>query len=241
MPARRGDWQLQDRPRLMLVLDGVVRLRTSERDALLPPGRAAFIPRGVPHQLRTNSPTKVQWVTLWPEALDGSPVSVFDANPLLREMVAESVSWGMFPEDGPLTDSFFTALAGLLGGWLEDEVEVDLPTARSPELRRGLDWLLDRLPHPVGPADAARHSGLSLRTFQRRCREELSLTPTDWLQRARVIRALELLTNNRLTVGEIAIKCGYQSQASFGRVFKEHIGLTPLAWRASRAPLAARA
>jgi AraC-like DNA-binding protein len=191
--------------------------------------------------MRTNAPARIQWVTLWPEALEGAGVSVFDANPLLRAMIAEAVGWGNFPEEGTLTDSFFTALAGLLSGWLEDEVEVDLPTARSPELRRGLDWLLDRLPHPVGPADAALHSGLSLRTFQRRCREELGLTPTDWLQRARVLRALELLTIQRLTVGEIAIKCGYQSQASFGRVFKEHIGQTPLGWRASRAAMAARA
>jgi AraC-like DNA-binding protein len=237
---QQGERTVYPRPRLVLVTKGVLRLRTADRDALLPAGRAAWIPRDMEHRLRCSETVELQWVTFWPAALAQAQVAAFDANPLLRAMMDEAASWGPTPEDSPVTDAFFDALAGLLRGWLHDDVEVDLPTASSPDLRRGLDWILDRLAHPVGPADAANHAGLSLRTFQRRCREELSLTPTDWLQRARVVRALELLTNSYLTVGEIAIRCGYQSQASFGRVFKEHIGTTPLGWRASRGALTSR-
>jgi transcriptional regulator GlxA family with amidase domain len=33
------------------------------------------------------------------------------------------------------------------------------------------------------------------------------------------------------SVAKIAIACGYRSQASFGRVFKTHMGVTPAIWR----------
>lgn len=230
----RGEWQTHDRPAVLLCVEGVLRLRTADRDLLLPAPRVALIPKDLAHQVLAHHPARAIWLHLPPESLADLSFSVFEAPPLLREMAQEAARWGRSPPTNRLTEAFFTTLVNLLPEWRQDHAGVELPTARSPELRRGLDWLLDRLPHPVGPADAAKQAGLSLRTFQRRCQEEIGLTPTDWLQRARVLRALELLTQPHLNVGEIALLCGYQSQASFGRVFKEHLQLTPLEWRSGR-------
>jgi len=48
----------------------------------------------------------------------------------------------------------------------------------------------------------------------------------------RMQKAANLLLTNRLsTVSEIALQCGYASQTSFIRAFKQRFGMTPLAWR----------
>lgn len=61
------------------------------------------------------------------------------------------------------------------------------------------------------------------------------LTFTDYLSRVRVEKAKSLLLNPNMRVSEAAFAVGFGSLTHFNRVFRQHVGCSPTAFRASAA------
>jgi len=74
-------------------------------------------------------------------------------------------------------------------------------------------------------------SGLTARTFARRFRAETGYTPMDYVQALRVEEAKQELESSQRPVDDIAAEVGYEDVASFRRVFKKRVGLTPAVYR----------
>lgn len=70
--------------------------------------------------------------------------------------------------------------------------------------------------------------------FHRIMRAYLGESIGSYLQRTRLGIAAQLLRTSDLQVSEIALKVGYDSQASFNKVFKRRFGITPGQFRADR-------
>lgn len=220
------DWHTHRRSQLLYATRGAMRLQLRHRVAILPPDRAAWIPGGSPHRVRCGRPVHLR--TVYFDG-GGGPLAIFEAKPLLREMAIEACRWGSHPPPG--ARPFFEAFAWLIETWRSVPLPVDLPTPSTPGLRDALDRLLDRLGAPWQVEDAARLSGMSPRSLQRRMQDEAGMTFSAWLQRARMQRAVELLADPSLQIGEIALRVGYQSPAAFSRVFRAHLGVSPRDWR----------
>jgi transcriptional regulator GlxA family with amidase domain len=77
----------------------------------------------------------------------------------------------------------------------------------------------------------ARRAGMSLRTFHRRCLDQLSVTPAKLLDRLRVERARSLLTTSELPTKALAASCGFTSTARMKRAFERELGMGPRAYR----------
>jgi AraC-like DNA-binding protein len=56
------------------------------------------------------------------------------------------------------------------------------------------------------------------------------------MEARRLARALQLLTDRRLTLKQVADACGYRDSLYFSRVFLRHFGTRPGAFRTSSAP-----
>lgn len=80
-------------------------------------------------------------------------------------------------------------------------------------------------------AEMARLCGLSSTHFNRRFRELLRMTPTDYLRSVRVQAARRLLGASQRTLAEIAHETGFTDQSHFTRCFRQATGMTPLAYR----------
>jgi len=72
---------------------------------------------------------------------------------------------------------------------------------------------------------------MSLHYFARSFKQQIGLSPHQYLIRTRVERAKQLLLHNDLTVGEIAHRVGFADQSHLCRHFKQLTGLTPNQWR----------
>ena len=70
----------------------------------------------------------------------------------------------------------------------------------------------------------ARQAGLSRTTFSNRFNELTTYTPLNYLTSWRMQLARQLPANSDLSIIDVAARNGYQSEVSFGRVFKRHIG-----------------
>lgn len=92
-------------------------------------------------------------------------------------------------------------------------------------------WALDNLDDDLSLASLARQANVSARTFSRRFTADTGITPMQWVLRARIDRARELLERTNLTMTQIAEATGLRSDANLRRHFGSIIGTSPTAYR----------
>ena len=68
---------------------------------------------------------------------------------------------------------------------------------------------------------------LSAPSLQRAFERQFGVSPKQYLTRLRMNRALELLSENTLSVKEIAFSCGFTDEKYFSRAFKAKYGCPP--------------
>lgn len=83
----------------------------------------------------------------------------------------------------------------------------------------------------VHVADLADLANLSLRHFSRAFHNTVGDTPHRWLLARRIDRAKTLLLESDLNLLDIALSCGFSSQAHFTTMFRHQVGTTPHRWR----------
>jgi transcriptional regulator GlxA family with amidase domain len=97
-------------------------------------------------------------------------------------------------------------------------------------LGRVLDWARAHVKQ-ADLAHLARHAGLSLRTFYRRCLAELGTTPAKLLDRVRVEHARTLLSTTPAALKAVAESSGFGSVARMKRAFVRELGMPPRDYR----------
>ena len=103
-------------------------------------------------------------------------------------------------------------------------------------LKRALDYIETHLAEPVTLADLANCTGLSRMYFAAQFRTATGVRPREYLIRRRIERAQDLLSNSHLSLVQIALSVGFQTQAYFTTVFKRVVGETPHRWRRQNQP-----
>ena len=106
-----------------------------------------------------------------------------------------------------------------------------VPEAHGERFGATRAWVLGRLDSPFTVEALAAHASVSPRTFARRFRDETGYTPMQWIMRARLDRARELLEETELGVDDIAARAGLGTGASLRRHFHAVLGTTPSDYR----------
>ena len=102
-----------------------------------------------------------------------------------------------------------------------------------PRLQDLANTLLSTPDDPSGIDDWAQRLNMSSRTLMRRFRQETGVTLGQWRQRARLLRALEMLGRGG-SVTEAALAVGYESTSAFIGSFRAAFGVTPSRYVAGR-------
>lgn len=93
------------------------------------------------------------------------------------------------------------------------------------------EWALERLSDPLTLEALARHAAVSPRTFSRRFVEDTGYTPMQWVMRARIDVARELLERSERSVEQIAADVGLGTGANLRMHFQRILGTTPSDYR----------
>jgi AraC family transcriptional regulator of adaptative response / methylphosphotriester-DNA alkyltransferase methyltransferase len=93
--------------------------------------------------------------------------------------------------------------------------------------------LAAELERPLDVADLARRVATSPRQLQRAFKEVGGISCRDYLTRARMVRAHELLLATSAPIKDVAAQVGYREPAQFTKAYKRAHGLTPSAHRPS--------
>lgn len=104
-------------------------------------------------------------------------------------------------------------------GWLRALVE--------PRLGIVLKHIHEKPEEPWTLEKLSRLAGMSRSVFAARFKLLVGEAPLTYVSRWRIHRAIQLMNGGAASMGEIARGVGYETESSFGKAFKRHMGMTP--------------
>jgi transcriptional regulator GlxA family with amidase domain len=99
------------------------------------------------------------------------------------------------------------------------------------EIKTLLTWMKKNHHKPLSIQDMAKQMKLGERTFLRRFKKVVHLTPNQYLQNLRIEEAKALLINSSRSFEEITYAVGFNNESSFRRLFLRETSLNPGAYR----------
>jgi AraC-like DNA-binding protein len=220
-------WHSHERAQLLYATAGVMRVATEAAGFVVPPGRALWVPAGLPHVVSMRDETAMRALFVRRDAAAGSgpaATAVIAVSPLLRELIlaacAEPLEWDEAGRGGHLAALILDEIARAR------PLPLGVPAPRDPRLLR--------LAGALG-ADPARHStleawaaecGASPRTLTRLFRRETGMSFARWRQMLRLSEAAALLAQG-VPAARAAALVGYASVPAFGSAFRAAFGQTP--------------
>lgn len=110
---------------------------------------------------------------------------------------------------------------------------------KSPKLQElihiSVNFINNNFERDISLGDIARFVFLSPSYFTRAFKEEIGLSPINFLLKVRIDRAKELLVDTSLKISDIALSVGFSNQQRFNEIFKKYAKVTPLQYRKQKA------
>jgi AraC-like DNA-binding protein len=214
------------RGQLLSSIQGLLSVEAGHGRWVVPATHAVWIPPHVPHALRSHGPLAGWSIYLAESACSSLPTApcVLGTTNLLYEAVVRAASWN--------DSTVLTARQERLAAVILDEittlpqVPLCLPMPHDPRLQRIAHALSDAPDDDRRQNEWAAWASMAPRTLARRFISETGLTFTEWRQRVRLLRALELLAEGK-SVTTAALETGYSNVSAFIALFRRVLGTTP--------------
>ncbi|MET0719761.1 MAG: helix-turn-helix transcriptional regulator [Tardiphaga sp.] len=217
------------RGQLMGLTQGLLSVGLEDGVVILPAVHAVWLPPHHLHSASSHGPFAGWGVYVAEAACRDLPTRprTIRTSGLLREAVLRAASWSMEPLD---------EARARVAEVLLDEIRslpsesFGLPLPRDPRLLRIARALIADPADERDLEDWASWAAISSRSVSRRFVAETGFTFTAWRQRARLMRALEMLAAD-VPVTTIALDLGYATASAFISLFRRTFGATPSAYR----------
>jgi AraC-like DNA-binding protein len=106
---------------------------------------------------------------------------------------------------------------------------------KSPKLKElihiAVSYINNNFERDISLGDIAKYVFLSPSYFTRAFKEEVGMSPINYLLKVRVERAKELLVETSMKISEIALSVGFSNQQRFNEIFKKYAGTSPLQYK----------
>ena len=214
------------RAQLLYAVAGVMRIATDAAAFVVPPGRALWVPAGLPHAVAMQGAVAMRALFVREDAARAGPphTTVLVVSPLLRELIlaacAEPLEWDEAGRGGHLAALILDEIARA------PTLPLGVPEPRDPRLRRLADALRADPSASLSLEDWAASSGASARTLRRLFQAETGMGFGRWRQMLRLAEAAALLAEG-MPPARAAARVGYASAPAFGAAFRSAFGITP--------------
>jgi AraC family transcriptional regulator len=102
------------------------------------------------------------------------------------------------------------------------------------QLRRVIEYIQEQIDRHIDVTQLAETAGLSSAHFSQMFRRSTGFAPHQYVLRARIERAKQMLHSRETRVIDIAVSCGFETPQHFARVFKRLCHATPTRYRRDR-------
>lgn len=115
---------------------------------------------------------------------------------------------------------------------LDDEEEPDQDNGKITMLiSRSLDYVADNYMNDIKVEDLAKYTHISETHFRRVFSAYMKMSPLEYINTIRIQTACELLKTTDKPVSDIVHQCGFTTNSTFNRNFKQIMGMSPIEWR----------
>ena len=226
-----------------------------ERSRILPairPGAVSFIAAGsyVRCAMKIPNPIQFLWLSIDPDAFlrhfwdeftlreiqySSAPlIEHQEVRRLLRDIKDEIDRPGLFASAycQSLTEQLVVQLArASLDGGGRSKFAHGRSGLASWRLRKALELLDGDLDTPPTIEIVARHVGLSTSHFCHAFKRTMRLSPHQYIIQRRIAAAKALMADKRLSLTEIALRCGFGGSSQFSAAFHRATGASPRKYR----------
>lgn len=166
-----------------------------------------------------------------------------------KKILRQILEWGGAADGSHLEEAYFKsrvmrvekyqAVLRLLESFAQhlsmvsNQIHLQQQNDEPPMIKRAREYINQRKSDNLTLGEVARSVNVSVFYFCKMFKKATGLHFTEYLSRARVERAKNLLLNPNLRVSEIAFEVGFQSLTHFNRVFRRIEGQAPTAYRKS--------
>lgn len=94
-----------------------------------------------------------------------------------------------------------------------------------------IDYIHANYDKDIKASDLAMSCGLSESHFRKVFTETMNMSPMEYVNMMRIRYACNLIQKKDMSMEDVGIKVGFQSQSSFNRNFKQIVGMSPYQWK----------
>ncbi|MBD9650088.1 GlxA family transcriptional regulator [Ensifer sp. ENS09] len=105
--------------------------------------------------------------------------------------------------------------------------------AQKTPIRVAQDFIADNLAADLTVGAVANRVGMSERNFSRQFKQEVGMTPADYVESMRLEAGRRLAEDTRIPLKKIATDIGFNDDVAFRRSFSRRFGTSPAAYRRS--------
>lgn len=218
---------------------GGVLYRVGRRTLEVTSGMAIVVPAGVEHATTIEEGTQARSMRLGVDMVEEIASAMNSSLCQDPQLLAETASLGtltrLINEEAASEGSgkimavealSETLIVGFLR-LLADERERAVAGPLDPRLHAAVAMIDECYAEPLTVDDLARAAALSRFHFSRLFKEQMGMSPYQYLVQVRVERAAELLRGGRRNVTEAALSVGFQDLSRFSRAFSGRFGCKP--------------
>ena len=151
----------------------------------------------------------------------------------LAERIVEENAENRYAKDlmvHTLTVELMIVLSRALRGEWEESLRVK--NGKAKELVTIAKQFMDEnFDQGITVSEAAAYVFLSQGYFTRAFRDEMGISPMNYLMKKRIEKACKLLQNNEIKVSAISLQSGFSSPQRFNVAFRKQMGMTPMEYR----------
>ncbi len=211
---------------------GIVFVNTGSKSFFLPARHYMWIAPETEHSIHPSSSQVVMRNLYFPIPKDDDPfyrrTAIYPVSDLLFQLMLFTQKWNgdLYPND---RSSYVVAdaIRVLLPQLSQYELPLALPVPRDNRLKSIVSYLESHVSQDIHFNEVAGQFGFSPRTLSRLFQKDLSLSFIQYFTMLRMLKALQLLLEEKLSVNEVAGSVGYGSLPTFSNTFRKIIGVRP--------------
>lgn len=212
-----------EKAQLLYTEGDVVFVTTETKTYFLPARHFIWIPSGIKHSIQPKSENVMIRNLYFPVESDDElfyqTEGIYPVNNLLLQMMLFTNRWNGDLKKGTPNFVIASAIKAILPQICLTNLPLELPQAKDERLSKILRHIENNLGETILFADVAAQFGYSERSLYRLFQKDLAMSFIQYYTIRRILKAIELLLERKLSIKEIAEEVGYNSVPTFSNTF----------------------
>ncbi|WP_423190228.1 AraC family transcriptional regulator [Alkalibacterium sp. f15] len=198
----------------------------------------------IKYEASENTPWAFYWIGFRGDLVDdySKRTSISSSNPvfdikkalMIKNILSEIVEITLIKEDNDLLLNVkLLEILYHLSVLFPNKEEKNKQSKKSTLFTQALQYIRNNFESNIGISEVANSLAIDRTYLHRLFKQELGISPKEYLTKVRISKAQDLLVNTNHPIMIIAQSVGYDDAQQFSKIFKQNVQMTPTQYRQS--------